>query len=140
MVDEGISFVKEALQMEPVQVQLEVGEFIDKLTALFPQDRIDGGRKTYLFALAVKNRSTRKTIQYVAVTTENHCSGNHTVGKGKFRIQVKTKDGEPGTDWHHCRFWNKGGGVEWWEIDPHNQTITKEIIECVLKARDCMAG
>jgi len=140
MAGEGINAVRKTLKMEPVQVQLEVGEFLDKLVDSFPKDRIDGPKKTRLFAFAVLNERTRRENQYVAVTTNDHCSGNHPVEYGKFRIQVQTNDGEPGSDWHHCIFWNKGGGKEWWECDPPNQRISKEILGQVSKARKSMAG
>lgn len=135
MAGEGIHAVRETLEMEAVQVQLEVGEFLDKLVDSFPEDRIDGPKKTRLFAFAVLNERTRRENQYVAVTTNDQCSGNHPVEYGKFRIHVQTKAGQPGSDWRHCLFWNKGGGKEWWEYDPPNQEISKEIMEWVSKTR-----
>ena len=139
MIGEGINVVKRMLKMGPVQVQLKVGDFFDKLIALFPQDRIDGPRKTRLFALAVSSATTGRENQYVAITAADHCSGNYCVKYGKFRIQIQNKGSEPGPDWHHSLRWNKGDGKEWWENEPGDQIISKEILECVSKARKSMA-
>jgi hypothetical protein len=136
---EVIEVVKRILKIGPVQVELKVGNFFDKLIALFPQDRIDGPRKNRLFALAVSSETTGRETQYVAVTAADHCSGNYLVKCGKFRIQVLTEYGEPGPDWHHCLRWDKGGGKEFWENEPRDQIISKEILDCVLKARKKMA-
>lgn len=139
MLDEKINAVKRMLKMQPVQVQLEVGEFLDKMFAAFPHDGIRGPRKTRLFALAVSNETTGRENQYVAVTAADHCSGNHRVEHGKFRIQVQTKDGEPGPGWYHCLRWDRKGGKEWWEIDPEDQRISDEILRCISKARESVA-
>ena len=139
MLGEKTDVVNRVLKMQPVQVQLEVGEFLDEMIALFPQDRIDGPRKTRLFALAVASATTGRENQYVAITAADHCSGNYGVKSGKFRIQVQTKGGEPGPDWHHCLRWDKGGGIECWENEPRDQLISKGISECVSKARKSLA-
>ncbi len=135
MLGENTDVVKRMLKMQAVQVQLEVGEFLDEMIVLFPHDRIRGPRKTHLFAFAVSSETTGKEDQYVAVTATDHCAANHRVKYGKFRIQVQTKDGEPGPDWHHCLRWDKGGGIECWENEPLDQIISKGISECVSKAR-----
>jgi hypothetical protein len=139
MAGEEVHAVKRMIQMESDQVQLEVGSFFDKMTAMFPQDRIDGPKKTRLFALAVSSETTGRINQYVAVTAVNHCSANYRVEHGKFRIQIQNKGNEPGPDWHHCLRWDKGDGHEWWENEPADRKISKEIIECVSKARKSMA-
>ena len=120
-----IDVVKRVLKMGPGQVELKVGNFFDKLIALFPQDRLDGPRKNRLFALAVSSETTGRENQYVAVTAADHCSGNYRVKCGKFRIQVQTECGEPGHDWHHCLRWDNGGGKECWENEPSTAYILK---------------
>ena len=139
MLGENTNVVKRMLKMQAVQVQSEVGEFLDEMVVLFPHDRIRGPRKTRLFALAVSCETTGREKQYVAVTAANHCSGNYGVKYGKFRIQVQTKGGKPGPDWHHCLRWDRGGGIEFWEIEPPDQNISKEITECVATARNSLA-
>ena len=139
MAGEEVHAVKRMIKMESVQVQLEVGNFFDKMTAMFPQDRIDGPKKTRLFAFAVSSETTGKINQYVAVTAVNHCSANYCVEPGKFRIQVQNKGSEPGPDWHHSLRWDKGDGNEWWENEPRDQKISKEILECISTAREIMA-
>jgi len=139
MLGEKTNAVKRMLKMQAVQVQLEVGGFLDKMIVLFPNDRIRGPRKTRLFAFAVSNETTGSENQYVAVTGADHCSGNYRVKHGKFRIQVQTKDGEPGPDWHHCLRSDKVEGIECWENEPLDQIISKKILECVSKARKSVA-
>ena len=139
MVGEEVHAVKRMIKMEPVQVQQEVGDFFDKMIVLFPQDRIDGPKKTRLFAFSVSNETTGRINQYVAVTAVDHCAANYRVEHGKFRIQVQNKGSEPGPDWHHSLRWDKGDGNEWWENEPGDQKISKEILECVSEARKSMA-
>lgn len=139
MAGEEVLAVKRMVKMEPVKVQLEVGNFFDKMTAMFPQDRIDGPKKTRLFALAVSSETTGRINQYVSVTAANYCSANYRVEYGKFRVQVQNKGSKPGPDWHHCLRWDKGDGNEWWENELVDQQISKDIIECVLQARKSMA-
>ena len=139
MLCEKMKAVKRMLAMQPIQVQFEVGKFFEKMIALFPHDKIHGPRKTHLFAFAVLSETTGKENQYVSVTAADHCTANHRVKHGKFRIQVMTKDGKPGPDWGHCLRWDKGDGVECWENEPKGQNISKEITEYVSKARNSVA-
>jgi hypothetical protein len=139
MVGEGYSSIQRELKMESAAVQAEILPFLDELVRLFgASDRIDGPNKTRLFCFAVRNETTRRYNQYMAVTTQTHCSGNNPVQQNRFRVQVQTKDGKPGPDWIHGIFSVKGGGKEWWEYDPTDQKISKDIMDIVKEARKSM--
>jgi hypothetical protein len=130
--------VRNALEMEPVQVQLEIKKLIEMINSSFSQDKITAPNKTRLFTFGVRSKTTRRINSYMAVTTTDHCSMNFPVEYGKFRVQVKTKADQPGPDWIHSLRWKKTGGKEWWEIEPKDQRVSMKIIRCISKARKSM--
>lgn len=139
MAGEGYSSVERELKLEPKAVQSEILPFLDELVKLFGHtDRIDGPNKTRLFCLAVKSGTTNRKNQYVAVTTQRHCAGNHPVKHDSFHVEVQTKEGKPGPGWIPCVFSGKGGEKEWWECDPPDQKISRDIMDIVKKARKSM--
>ena len=131
MISGKIHEVMNLLEMEPVQVQLEMKALIEIINKSFTQDKITAPNKTRLFTFVVRDKATRQPNAYVAATTMDHCAGNWPVEHGKFRVQVKTKAGQPGPNWHHCLFWDAKGGKEWWEIEPRDQRVTMEIVRCI---------
>lgn len=137
MVGEGKTPVEDELKLDP-HIEKEVSKFLKDLEHKYPDDRIDGPKPTRLFAMAVVKEDKSGFRQYVAVTTYKFQKSNRKVYLGEFHVVVRTKDGAPGPNWIKVPPHKKDEDGPWWDYYPPSQKITKDIMDCVAKARESM--